>query len=313
MRKVPALFLMGALILGCTGCSNTFNKSDIDTYLKTELGLSDYKIHTEPSKIRGDDGCIDYEWYVDLTDGSGIILTITDNYYKAGETTEHSLKDNYNEEITKYLFEQYDNCKMLKYDEESKTLLAKFKNKTQLDACLQELTGFLNFKSEFGYNGPITVKYTSKNPINSKLNLNIDNFSHITTYESDNDLINGEVYREYLIYCCTYGLKGRLEEFKNSGITSYVDSNAITINGKTYGNICGINGMTSITSLYNILKEEKITVDGDRYDFKFTMHDIEYQYSYGLDGFYLKADNKVEYTNDNYLISVKSIEELFIK
>lgn len=313
MRKVSALLLLGALTLGCTGCSGTYNKSDIDTYLKTEFGLSDYKIHSEPTKIRGDDGCIDYEWHVDLTDGSGIILTVTDNYYKIGDSIEHNLKDNYNEEITQYLFEQYDNCKMLKYDKEDRTILAKFKNKNQLDACLQELTGFLNFKSEFGYEGPISVKYISKNPINSKLNLSIDNFSYITTCESNNDLVTGEVYKEYLIYCCTYGLTGRLEEFADVDVSSYIDSNTININGKTYDNICSINGMTSITSLYNILKIEGIDVEGDGYDFSFTMHDIEYHYSYGMYEYYQKGISKVKYNNDNYLISVKSIKELFME
>ena len=92
MKKGILIILFLALL---TGCSTTHSYSDVDTYIKDEIGLSNYELSSESKDVLDSDGVVDKYWRVDYKD---IEFDVIDNFHKNSDV-KNNLEDTYYESL----------------------------------------------------------------------------------------------------------------------------------------------------------------------------------------------------------------------
>ena len=102
MNKTISLILIMIACVILSGCTNEYDRKDIEKYVRDDLGLTGFTVSRSYTEIKDDDGYTDHRW--EVTESDGTVFYVLDDYYYSFEFVTNSLRDNWNAvHVQKYL------------------------------------------------------------------------------------------------------------------------------------------------------------------------------------------------------------------
>lgn len=106
-------FLLFFILLMITGCKNNYTRSDIDSYIKDNIGIDSYNLSDVAREIKNEEDTDKY-WHVAYKD---IEFDVIDDEYLASGVKENKLTNNYFEKVFDYYIEKYDKDIKFRFEE----------------------------------------------------------------------------------------------------------------------------------------------------------------------------------------------------
>ncbi len=141
MRKYSAMILC---LLLC-GCTKDYGHSDIEDYVRNELGLTGFRVSQEAEEEHSaDDDYTDYLWTV--TESDGTVFHVLDDYHWGMEAVTNSLRNDRNDVHKLIFFENTPHGDLAVEDHVSEQLhyviyTGSFSTRSELNSLVDDLSG----------------------------------------------------------------------------------------------------------------------------------------------------------------------------
>lgn len=147
---------MNLIIFLLAGCTEDYDREDIEKYVKETYQLRDFTVSRKPREVVDEEEYTDYLWTVKLKDGSGITFYVMDNYGWGSEWVTNYLYDNFDDVALEYMYEQYGGSTLLELEKDDEalrnvSLTADFEDRKELQEVFVELGKFSSFTEKHGY------------------------------------------------------------------------------------------------------------------------------------------------------------------
>lgn len=305
-KSIISLFTVVAGSILLSGCTvKDFSKTDIESYIKHDLGVTDFELSNEPEEYVGEDNYKDYIWHAkDLKFGFDFTV-VNDTFYDA-ESKRNRLRDDYCAMFVKNYSKPLPDGVNLTYNFEQDYefthafLEGTFVDKAELDSLIEELGQVYSYYEETGFkpseityrlyfNCPLTdVAYYKKAVSVGGLLSNYNNVDHDTLYDG------------FIMTCIDHRYFEALEGFSNEDIDSFIKTNKDVRQLYQDGN--PLEGLitseygygVSFATLYEVLKLNGFDVAGNPLNYSFVGTDgSEYAISYLYNDYpYIRQDQE---------------------
>jgi len=334
------LFLLSALVSACNGGAKIHSRGDIKRYIKQNYNFDDYSLSKESKEINGD-----YYWTVTVEGDYGCTFHVEDYYSDGfgGMFSSRHLHDDYSSNALIKLYEAYgknDIFTMEVSDDgqwKSARLHTTFSNRAELEAALEEVKDFLEYKEKYTDNVTVCIDMDFAHKLRCQTEYQIDDGDYLENLMVYTDEVYEEAMKKYIKVCMDYRYEELLADFTQQELESAIADSGRSVailksdgEGETfdcYKDLCTSRSGSGVSfgTLYEILKREGIEVKGDSWHYNFTgidgaVYEISYDFREAVrEGgeltykyyYYYKDDEKIkmEYSGDNHF-SVQEVKDM---
>lgn len=334
------LFLLSTLLSACNGGAKIHSRGDVKRYIKQNYNFDDYSLSKESKEINGD-----YYWTVTVEGDYGCTFHVEDYYSDGfgGMFSSRHLHDDYSSNALIKLYEAYgkNDIFTLEVNEDgqwkSARLHTTFSNRAELEAALEEVKDFLEYKEKYTDNVTVCIDMDFAHKLRCQTEYQIDDGDYLENLMVYTDEVYEEAMKKYIKVCMDYRYEELLADFTQQELESAIADSGRRVailksdgEGKTfdcYKDLCTSRSGSGVSfgTLYEILKREGSEVKGDSWHYNFTGVDgAVYEMSYDFreavcEGgeltykyyYYYKDDEKIkmEYSGSNHFTE-QEVEEM---
>ena len=322
--KIFLYFFSATVILCMAGCTTKSEKGEIETYIKEELGISDFKVSDKYQEIVDEDEYTDKVWTVTVPK-TGMEFHVIYDVHWSLISTGSSLNTDYDEAVFSFIQDELPKFQYLHFNSDTDTngiyngeITGSFQNARELKKCYNELKTLKSSFTDLGYSDlSVYYKLEYEHPLRN-ITKYVEN-SGDSWGRTDDDLSYEKMLNEYIITSLDYrytvidsftdeqiknaladnrnpvgiyrGDKENREDFEKEKIEYY---DAIIASPNGYG--------ISFGSLYEILKQEDFEVTGDYWHYRFIgTNGVTYEISYDFNDYPYGGKDGETYTGYYFL------------
>ena len=324
-RTVLFILAVASLLL-LTGCVTEYEREDIETFVRENYRLRDFEVARQSVPIQDQEGYTDQYWQVTMTDGSGVVFGVLDDYFWGMEATTNMLRCDYEDVMLLHLAESYagfDQVQIKHSREEGLTyaeLIAGYGTRAELSARFEELMDFRDYVLQTGYTveHSMRVRFEMESELRSRmqgegeLSYTVTDGDYTATLTGLDQSAFEKATGRFVRACVDYRLMSQLEDFTEEEIQSALEGSMYRLGiypdedqaaaPRMYEDLSASNYAYGVSfgTLYEVLRRENLAVWGDSWHYGFTGLDgAAYEVSYD---FYAKNPALPEAPNYYYYL-----------